>query len=271
MALHPLDEGTAFSRLEADRFAVQLTPLFWGTTAAHGGYLAATLLRAMTERVNDAERHIRSLSTFFLQGPKQGTAEVHTELLRTGGKISQLNARLVQDGSVTTFAVATFGKPFEGEDLRCETMPELRAPEQYARLAPSKVEIDQRFEHRQCFGDAPFTAAPEARIGGFSRFTVPREIDAASLTVLCDAWWPALFPTLANRKRAGACPTLDLTIHFRTSLPLPYARADDFVVIDLRSTLLHEGYLDERGTIWSMDGQLLAQSVQHAARLLPRV
>lgn len=270
MTLHPLDEGTAFTRLEVDRFAVQLTPLFWGTTAAHGGYLAATLLRVMMERVNDAERHIRSLSTFFLRGPKPGAAEIHTELLRSGGKLTQLNARLVQDGSVCTFAVATFGKPFQGEAPLWVRMPDVPDADRCARFAPSKVPIDQRFELRQCLGQAPFSGGAEARIGGFSRFAEPRKVDALSVTVLCDAWWPALFPTLTSSKQAGACPTIDLTIHFRSSLPTTGALDDDFVVIDLQSSQLHEGYLDERASIWSMDGQLLAQSVQHAARLLPR-
>jgi acyl-CoA thioesterase len=269
MARHPLDEGIAVSRLELDRFAVQLTPLFWGTTAAHGGYLAATLLQAMSERVDDAERQVRSLSTFFIQGPKPGSAEVQTELLRSGGKLTQLSARLVQDGAVCTHAVAAFGKPFVGDGLRA-IMPSVPSPETLARFKPSKVEIDQRIEHRQCFGDPPFSASTQARIGGFSRFTQPRRIDAASLIVLCDAWWPALFPTLSSPKQAGACPTIDLTIHFQRSLPLANSREDDFVVIDLQSTELHEGYLDERATLWSVDGQLLAQSVQHAARLLPR-
>ncbi len=268
--MHPLDEATNVVRLSADRFAAELSPRYWGYTAAHGGYLAAVLLRAMTERVGDPTRHPRSLTVHFLKGPMQGPAEVHTELLRSGGKLTSLSARIVQDGAPTTFAVAAFGAAFEGESFQQQGMPEAPPVGMCPRLPPSKVEIDHRFEHHPCFGGAPFSGASEALIGGYSRFEAARELDALGLTVLCDAWWPALFPTLDDKRKAGACPTVDLTIHFRASFPLSDSDPHDFVLVELRTAALSEGYLDESCRIWSKQGQLLAQSVQHAARLLPR-
>ncbi len=268
--MHQLDEATRAQRLEDDRFAVDLSPKYWGYTAAHGGYLAAVLLRAMVERVADASRHPRSLTVHFLKGPQAGAAEVHTEVLRTGGKLTSMTARLMQQGAPTTFAVAAFGADFDGEGFQQRTMPEVPAPEACVRMQPSKVEIDHRFEHRPCFGGAPFSGAKEAWIGGHSRLEAPREIDALTLTLLCDAWWPALFPTLTDKKQAGACPTIDLTIHFRADLPLQDAAPDDYVLVELRTEALAHGYLDESCRIWSKGGVLLAQTVQHAARLRPK-
>ncbi len=268
--MHLLDEATRLQRHDDDRFGATLDARYWGYTAAHGGYLAAVLLRAMTERLGDASRSPRSLTVHFLKGPEAGPAEVATEVLRAGGKVTSMTARLVQHGAPTTFAVAAFGAPFQGEGFQHAAMPAFPAPEACPRLAPSKVAIDHRFEHRPCFGGAPFSGAPAAAIGGYSRLDAPRAVDALTLTLICDAWWPALFPMLQDKKQAGACPTIDLTIHFRAELPLPNAQPDDYVLVALRTEALAHGYIDESCHIWSRDGLLLAQTVQHAARLLPR-
>ncbi len=268
--MHLLDEATRLQRLSTDRFEAQLSPRYWGYTAAHGGYLAAVLLRAMQERVGDAARQPRSLTVHFLKGPEVGPAEVQTEILRAGGKVTTVSARIIQAGSPTTFAIAAFGTAFDGEGFQHSRMPVVPAVESLSRMTPSKVEIDHRFEHRRCFGGAPFSGSDRAYIGGFSRLEGPRAIDALTLTLLCDAWWPALFPMLSDKKQAGACPTIDLTIHFRAELPLADSQPDDFVLVELETQALAHGYLDESCRIWSKDGKLLAQTVQHAARLLPR-
>jgi len=267
--MHPLDEATTLTRLDTDRFQAVLSEKYWGYTAAHGGYLAAVLLRAMCERSGDPVRHPRSLTIHFIKGPERGEAEVQTEVLRTGGRITSITARLLQGGETTTFAIAAFGAAFDAPSFQQLPMPEAPAVDSLTRMPPSKVEIDHRFEHRQCFGGAPFTGCGRALIGGYSRLEAPRPIDAMTLTLLCDAWWPALFTTLSDKKQAGACPTVDLTIHFRAELPLT-GDPSDFVLVQIQTDALAHGYLDESCRIWSKDGLLLAQTVQHAARLMPR-
>ena len=62
-------------------------------------------------------------------------------------------------------------------------------------------------------------------------------------------------------------PTVDLTIHFRSKLPLPDAHPDDYVLATFRTGVAAEGFLEEDGEVWSKDGVLLAQSRQLAAVL----
>jgi hypothetical protein len=149
-------------------------------------------------------------------------------------------------------------------------MPNVPAPEACERRKPSRVEIDQRFEHRQCFGGAPFGGASLAVIGGWSRLALPRSIDAVTVTMLCDGWVPAYFTMLNDRHEAGACPTVDLTIHFRSTFPLAHATPDDYLLVELHSQAMRDGYVDESSRVWAKDGTLLAQTVQHAVRLAPR-
>jgi acyl-CoA thioesterase len=268
--MHPFDAATRLERRAENLFAVQLDARFWGHRAAHGGYLAAVLLRAMTERPADPGRAARSLTVHFLSGPAQGPAEVHVEVLRSGGRLSSLSARLLQDGATTTFAVAAFGSAFEGDDFQHAAMPSAPPAEVCERRKPTKVEIDHRFEHRQCFGGPPFGGASLAVYGGWTRLEAPRELDALAITLICDGWMPALFTMLNDKREAGACPTVDLTVHFRSAFPLAGSTPSDYVLVELSTIALSDGFMDESARVWSKDGRLLAQSVQHAVRLLPK-
>ena len=88
--------------------------------------------------------------------------------------------------------------------------------------------------------------------------------DALAVAAFADAFPPALFSAVDNEDLAGGIPTIDLTIHFRTSLPLAGATPGDFVLAVFRSQLARDGFVEENGEIWSRDGTLLAQSRQLA-------
>ena len=62
-------------------------------------------------------------------------------------------------------------------------------------------------------------------------------------------------------------PTIDLTVHFRTSLPLRDAAPDDYLLGVFRTRAASEGFLEEDGEVWSKSGILVAQSRQLAAML----
>jgi hypothetical protein len=84
------------------------------------------------------------------------------------------------------------------------------------------------------------------------------------VAAFADAWPPALFSVAPPGAEIGPVPTIDLTVHFRTALPLPGARPDDFHLCVLRTRALHDGFLEEDGEIWSPGGLLVAQSRQLA-------
>jgi acyl-CoA thioesterase len=53
-------------------------------------------------------------------------------------------------------------------------------------------------------------------------------------------------------------PTIDLTVHFRSPLPLP----DSLLLGRFTSTLVRDGFFEEDGQLWAPDGSLVAQSRQ---------
>ena len=57
------------------------------------------------------------------------------------------------------------------------------------------------------------------------------------------------------------CPTVDLTVHFR-SPATPRTDPGELCLASFRSGVVHEGFFEEDGVIWAADGTVLAQSRQ---------
>ena len=117
---------------------------------------------------------------------------------------------------------------------------------------------------RPALGSRPFTGADEALTGGWMRLAEPRPLDAVAVAFYADAWWPAALPRL---EAPALAPTIDLTVHFRTTLP-PSSEPHDFLLGAFRSRAAREGFFEEDGELWSRDGVLIAQSRQ-LALLIP--
>jgi acyl-CoA thioesterase len=81
---------------------------------------------------------------------------------------------------------------------------------------------------------------------------------------MTDAFPPAVFTRAAA---PNPVPTVDLTIHFRTTLPMPGLEPDDFVLGHFTTRTVAEGFLEEDGELWTADGRLVAHSRQLAIML----
>ncbi len=68
----------------------------------------------------------------------------------------------------------------------------------------------------------------------------------------------------------AAAPTIDLTVHFRATLPRPGEEPGELVYAEVSSKLIQEGFFEEDGVIWAADGTVLAQSRQLAILMPPR-
>jgi acyl-CoA thioesterase len=93
------------------------------------------------------------------------------------------------------------------------------------------------------------------RVGGWLRPDPPEPLDAPAVAFLLDAFWPAVYPRLEEPMGA---PTIDLTIHFRRAVP----PTEEPLLAAFNTRLVHEGFFEEDGEIWTPDGELLAQSRQ---------
>lgn len=225
-----------------------------------GGYVMAIVLRGLAAAVGDSARSPRSVSVHFLRVPRPGPVTLTAQVERAGRTLSTVSGRLDQDGKPIALALGAYSTPWDGPLLEDAPMPDVEPPE--PRDAPSVQLREQpgppfleRMAMQHRFGAPPFSGADHGETGGWLGLRERRPLDALTIAVLADAWFPAPWPRLAALAPA---PTIDLTIHFRVALPLP----DGMLLGRFRNRVVREGFFDEDGELWSEDGTLVAQSRQ---------
>jgi acyl-CoA thioesterase len=247
-------------------FSADINERWWVVRGPHGGYLAAILLRALMERLSDDSRPPRSLTIHYVAAPKKGPVTIETTIEREGKNSTFLFARMLQDGKTMANAMAVFSKAWTGFDFFDATMPETVPPEEGfpVKGLDGTPPFLNNFDMRWTLGETPMSGSDQALVGGWMRLDEPLVADYPSIACLMDAGPPAIFPRVTERVIA---PTLDLTIHFRTPVPLPNAGPEDFYLGKFWSVMGHDGFFEEDGQLWSADGVLIAQSRQLALGL----
>ncbi len=251
-ALEPAGEGE-WTGVIADGWDTPRGPL--------GGYVMAILVRGLEVAVGDPERKARSVTAHFLRAPHAGPVTVSARVEREGRSLSTVSGRLEQDGKLIALALAAYSKAWPSPVLEGSTMPEVEPPDDDRRAPqeefprPNLPPFMGRLSMQHRLGAPPFSSAEHAEVGGWLGLLEARPLDAMAIAVLADAWYPAPWPRLTELAPA---PTIDLTIHFRTPLPLP----DSLLLGRFSSALTRDGFFDEDGELWLPDGTLVAQSRQ---------
>ena len=267
----PFDEETAVRPLGVGRYVATMAQSWWVMRGPNGGYLAAVILRALTDAVDDPARTPRSLTVHYLSAAGEGDVEIATVRERIGRSMTTCSARLMQDGRLVAIAIAAFSSPRPGPEFCDSVMPQVPGPNFYREVRRDVTglpAIATRWDTRWAIGHPPSPGAPRgsrAVAGGWIRLPELRVVDALVAAAITDAWVP---PTFSRMEEPFVVPTVDLTIHFRTELPHPGLAAADFVLASFRTTVAAGGFLEEDGEVWAPDGTLLAQSRQ-LATLLP--
>jgi acyl-CoA thioesterase len=254
-------------------FAAEVSPDWRAGRGPHGGYLAAMLLRALIETVADPLRAPRSLTIHYPRAPEPGPVSIHTRVEREGRSLSTLSARMEQDGRLIALVLSAFSVAWDGPELSELKMPNVPGPDPTREAGTlEKLGAPPFTRHlvmQSRIGGRPFAASEQPmEIGGWLGLAEPRPIDPLSLAFFSDALFPPPFVRL-SRDQPVVAPTIDLTIHFRTTMPRSAdPDPDELCLARFRTRLAHEGFFDESGVIWAQDGTVLAQSRQLAI-LLP--
>jgi acyl-CoA thioesterase len=241
-------------------WAAQIDAGWWTPRGPLGGYVMAFVLRAMENAVDDPARQARSATMHFLRAPEPGPIAVSAAVERAGRSLTSTSGRMEQDGKLIGLALAAYSTPWEGPLFNESPMPEVEPADEgrppvgdLPRANPPPFTQRVTMQHR--FGGAPGSGSKHSEIGGWIGLREERPLDAAAIAVLADAWFPAPWPRL---KAPAPAPTIDLTIHFRSPLPL----GDSLLLGRFRSRYVRDGFFEEDGELWSPDGDLVAQSRQ---------
>jgi acyl-CoA thioesterase len=267
LALPGFDADTAVEDLGGGRFAATMSERWWVGRGPNGGYVAATILRAIQAGAS-AERAPRSLTVHFQRAPLAGPVEIAVEVEREGGRVTFLSARMTQEGKVQATAQAVLSENWGEGGFTELTMPDAGEPGELQTIDPStdgRPSMLQNYRLRPALGEPAFSGgAPYT--GAWIRSREPHLLDAPLAAAFLDTWFPAPFVRLEHPRGA---PTIDYTVHFRSPLPPADATPEDPYLVAFRSNVARHGFFEEDGELWSAGGTLLAQSRQLALLLDP--
>ena len=248
-------------------FDAEISPNWRAGRGPHGGYLAAMLLRALTETIADPQRAPRSLTIHYARAPAPGPVQIHTVVERAGRSLSTLSARMEQEGKLMALALAAFSVPWHAPEISDLPLPQVEPAEPRSEPPrpphPQAPPFARHMEFQPRMGTRPFTGAQSPmEVGGWLALAEPRPLDALTLAFFSDALFSPPFIRLAE---PAVTPTIDLTIHFRAYLPgAPEPGFAEQCFARFHSTVVHEGFFEEDGVIWASDGTVLLHSRQLA-------
>ncbi len=215
------DQAVATAAAITALFDADVSPNWRAGRGPHGGYLAAMLLRALTETVADAGRAPRSLTIHYARAPEPGPVEIRTAIERAGRSLSTLSARMEQDGKLMALALAAFSVPWHAPEISDLPLPDVEPAEPRTEPPrpphPQAPPFARHMEFQPRMGTPPFTGTDAPmEIGGWLALPEPRPLDALALAFFSDALFsPPLSasPSRLSRRRstsrstsASACP-----------------------------------------------------------------
>jgi acyl-CoA thioesterase len=261
-----LAADTALEPIGELRWRGEISTRWWIIAGPYGGYISAMLVRALELAVGDREREPRSFTVHFLAPPAEGPVEIAATVERTGGSATAVSLRMEQDGTTLAVALAAAGRWRDGTPEWMELeMPAVDGPEAYPAIPDAQrlPPFVGNYELRWVSGGSPGRPSAHARNLAWARLRPAAPLDHLAVTSLSDTLVPAAMSRLG---RVLIVPTLDLTVHFRSPLPVD----DEWALVSFRSGRSAGGVWEEDGEVWSQDGQLLAQSRQLALIREPR-
>ncbi len=259
------DDETALTELDTGRYEGRISADWSIVRGANGGHIAAIVLRAMYSAVDDPSREPRSLTAHFARVPNNDRFEVEAIVERTGRTMSNVSARMTQDGKLIALAIGAFSSKRDGHDFSELTMPEVAPPGSLEVVADREdFPFGRQFDFRRALGPAPNERSDRAEIGVWIRLREPQVVDHVVATQLLDAFAPAVFAKLGQGGGGAGVPTVEMTYHYRESLPLADAEPGDWHLGVFRTFTSRGGFIEEDGWLWSEDGVLVAQSRQLA-------
>ena len=259
------DDDTALRPLGDGRFEGHVSPDWSIVRGANGGHVAAILLRGIREAVDDNAREPRSLTVHFARVPANDRFEIETSIERTGRTMSNVSARLVQGGKLIALGIAVLSAQQKGPEFSDLAMPEVPRPADIEPVADrDDFPFGRRFDFRRALGPEIGEMSDRAEIGVWVRLREPQAVDHVVATQLMDAFAPAVFAKLGTGGGGAGVPTIEMTFHYRESLPIDGERLDAWHLGVYRTLTSRGGFIEEDGWLWNESGVLVAQSRQLA-------
>lgn len=249
----------------AGTYEAVLDPSWWVFEGPNGGYLAASMVRALEGALPEAGP-LRDLSVSFLEPADAGPARIEVTPVREGGSVTVARADLLQGGTPMATMRVTLGAAHEGPRFVASTMPKAASWQEGRPLdVADGVEpptFTQHCEYRVAGGDPPLAGRVGGDMRAWMRMAEPTPMTTPLAVFLSDAWMAALFSVL---EAPAPVPTLDLSVQIHQ---VPVEHGDDEPLLGVfKAEHATDGYAFEDGTLWTSEGALVARARQTRAVL----
>lgn len=266
--LSEFDRDTAVRRREPGVYDADLSPGWAIGHALNGGYLLATIGRALGDALPHPDPF--TVTAHYLSASTHGPSVIRTDTARRGRTLTTGSAGLFQTGAdgheVERIRVlASYGDLAAlAGDVRTSAEPPAMPPRDQCFSARDNSEgadagpemghrLDLRLDPATC-GWAVGAPSGRGEMRAWLGLADGRDADPFSLLMAADA----LPPTAFELGLRGWVPTVELTVHVRAR-PAPGPLRVSVTTVNLAG-----GYLEEDTRIWDSADRLVAQSRQLA-------
>jgi len=254
---------------QENRVSFMVTPDWQQGRTTFGGLLSALVVQAMRD-VCGADWPLRALQTNFVGPVAPGLMHVDVTLLRQGKNVRQIQAHVMQADAQGTeqFGGVLLGVFGAG---RTTALPHLR-PEQVVVPKDAHTSMKwpyipnvmpaftQHMDIRHAEGSVPFSGSSEWHSRTHIRLHEYEGVDAELQAVLLADAGPT--PALGQLKGFAPASSVSWALELR---PVDVTDPSGFWRMDKDALATGEGYVNEKTTLWTHDGQLAAFGYQVVA------
>lgn len=261
--MHVFDEAIRLSPQPGGGWLGHTHPAYGNMVGPFGGITAAQALQAVM-RDPACLGEPTALTVNFCAAMQDGPFTATARAVRTGRSTQHWFVELQQDGQTVTSATVVTAVRRDVWASVEHPMPEVPQPQDLPAVpAPRRVEWLSRYEMRLLRGSLPAVWDGAEQQDSTSRLwvrdAVPRDLDHAALTALCDVFYPRIWLRRARSTPAG---TVSMTVYFHADRALLAKTGHAWLLAQARAQTFRNGFFDQTAQLWAPGGDLLATSHQ---------
>lgn len=258
--IHSFDDAMALEAVGEGRMRGRTTEPYANMVGPFGGVTAAVMLRAVElqdERLGDPV----AFTTNFVAAVSPGEFDILTRCVRTNRSTQHWIIEMTQQDRVVATATAVTGVHRETWSETEARPPQAPEPDAVPLAEKPPMAWPQQYEMRFVQGPLSFTGQPNdsSTTIMWTRDQPPRPLDFASLTALCDVFFPRVYVRTGQQMPIG---TVSMTVYFHADAAEVAAQGSEHLLATAKGTRFDRGFFDQSAQLWGHDGTLLASSHQ---------